>query len=162
MRSTAGRSAGENELFASNGLIWWILGSIFFSKIWGEICIGVPTPNSGRLVPHVYPGDSRPTRQMSRPTHSTAAKPAQFLTRRAMQDCVLVTMIWLETKIHCELRRDTQGFFSACPVILSGYSIITFRVSCRRREMYCGHARLCVSVSVCPRPHAYTIALTRM
>ena len=30
--------------------------------------------------------------------------------------------------------------------------LITFRVSRRRREMYCGHARLCV----CPRPHAYT------
>jgi len=28
---------------------------------------------------------------------------------------------------------------------------ITFRVSRRRREMYCGHARLCV----CPRPHAH-------
>ena len=42
--------------------------------------------------------------------------------------------------------------------------IITFRVGRRRREMYCGHARLCVSVrvSVCPRPHAYTIARTRM
>jgi len=40
--------------------------------------------------------------------------------------------------------------------------IITFRVSRRRREMYCGHARLCVCLSVCPRPHAHTIALTRM
>jgi len=28
--------------------------------------------------------------------------------------------------------------------------VITFRVSRRRREMYCGHARLCVSVCVCP------------
>ena len=37
-------------------------------------------------------------------------------------------------------------------------------VSRRRREMYCGHARLyvCVSVSVCARPDAYTIARTRM
>jgi len=26
--------------------------------------------------------------------------------------------------------------------------IITFRVSCRRREMYSGHARLCVCLSV--------------
>jgi len=45
---------------------------------------------------------------------------------------------------------------------------VTFRVSRRRREMYCGHARLhvcvCVSVcvSVCLRLHAYTIARTRM
>ena len=33
--------------------------------------------------------------------------------------------------------------------------LITFRVSRRRREMYCGHPRLCVCVR--PRPHAYTI-----
>ena len=44
--------------------------------------------------------------------------------------------------------------------------VVTFRVGRRRREMYCGHARLyvclCVCVCVCPRPHAYTIARTRM
>jgi len=40
--------------------------------------------------------------------------------------------------------------------------IITFRVSRRRREMYCVHARLCVCLCVCPRPHAHTIARTRM
>ena len=28
-------------------------------------------------------------------------------------------------------------------------SFVTFRVSRRRREMYCGHARICVCVSVC-------------
>jgi len=33
-----------------------------------------------------------------------------------------------------------------------------FRVSRRRREMYCGHARLCV----CSRPHAHTIARNRL
>jgi len=38
---------------------------------------------------------------------------------------------------------------------------ITFRVT-RRPRMYCGHARLCVSLCVCPRPHAHTIARTRM
>jgi len=27
--------------------------------------------------------------------------------------------------------------------------VITFRVSRRPREMYCGHARLCVCLSVC-------------
>jgi len=27
--------------------------------------------------------------------------------------------------------------------------LITFRVSRRRREMYCGHARLCVCLCVC-------------
>jgi len=36
--------------------------------------------------------------------------------------------------------------------------IITFCMSRRRREMYCGHARL----SVCLQPHAHTIAWTRM
>jgi len=40
--------------------------------------------------------------------------------------------------------------------------LVTFRVSRRRREMYCGHAHLCVCVcvclSVCPRLHAYSIA----
>jgi len=40
-------------------------------------------------------------------------------------------------------------------------AVITFRESRRRREMYCGHARLCVCVcaSVCPRaacPHYCT------
>jgi len=29
------------------------------------------------------------------------------------------------------------------------YAVITFHVSPRRREMYCGHARLCVCVPVC-------------
>ena len=42
------------------------------------------------------------------------------------------------------------------------FLLVTFRVSRRPREMYCGHARLCVCVSVCARPHAYTIARTRM
>jgi len=43
-------------------------------------------------------------------------------------------------------------------------TVATFRVSRRPREMYCGHARLCVClcVCVCPRPHAHTIARTQM
>jgi len=45
---------------------------------------------------------------------------------------------------------------------------LTFRMSRRPREMYCGHARLCVCLcvcvclSLCPRPHTHTIARTRM
>ena len=39
---------------------------------------------------------------------------------------------------------------------------IAFRVSRRRRKMYCGHARLCVCVCVCPPPRAHTTARTRM
>ena len=44
----------------------------------------------------------------------------------------------------------------------SWHNSITFRMSRRRREMYCGHRRLCVRLCVCPRPHAHTIARTRM
>ena len=33
----------------------------------------------------------------------------------------------------------------------SSLCIITFCVSRRRREMYCGHVRLCVCLSVCGR-----------
>jgi len=42
--------------------------------------------------------------------------------------------------------------------------VVTFRVSRRRREMYCGHPRLCVCVclSVCPRPYVHTTSRTRM
>jgi len=42
------------------------------------------------------------------------------------------------------------------------HRLVTFRVSRRRRKMYCGHARLCVCLSVCPRPYAHTTARTRM
>ena len=38
--------------------------------------------------------------------------------------------------------------------------IITFRVSRRQHEMYCGHASVCLCV--CPRPHDHTIARTWM
>ena len=61
--------------------------------------------------------------------------------------------------------KEKQGALSGC---LDGVylvtlhadcgSVITFRVSRRPREMYCGHARLCV----CLRLHAHTIASTRM
>ena len=42
------------------------------------------------------------------------------------------------------------------------YFIITFCASRTRRKMYCGHARLCVCLSVSPRPYAHTTARTRM
>ena len=52
------------------------------------------------------------------------------------------------------------------PISATADLLLHFRVSRRRREMYCGHPRLCVCVSVylyvCTRPHAYTIARTRM
>jgi len=40
--------------------------------------------------------------------------------------------------------------------------LITFRVSRRRREMYIGHARPSVCVSVRPRPYSHTTARTGM
>ena len=40
---------------------------------------------------------------------------------------------------------------SECSVL--ALCLVTFCVSRRRREMYCGHARLCVCLSVCPWPH---------
>jgi len=50
--------------------------------------------------------------------------------------------------------------------IMVRVKLITFRVSRRPREMYCGHSPLCVwlcvCLSVCPRPHAHTIARTRL
>ena len=48
---------------------------------------------------------------------------------------------------------------------VSVFSVITFRVSRRRREMYIGHARMCLTVSVCavcPSPHSHTTARTQM
>jgi len=63
--------------------------------------------------------------------------------------------------------RNGPGHDDSTVNIDTGNAINTFRVSLRRREMYCGHARLCVCVCayvrlpVCPRPHAHTIARTR-
>ena len=54
---------------------------------------------------------------------------------------------------------QTQG--NTC-ILKSSTEFVTFRVSRRRREMYIGHTRLCVYVSVCPSPHSDTIARTRM
>ena len=58
-----------------------------------------------------------------------------------------------------ELR--TLPLFSICLVNFSVmFRVVTFRVSHRRREMYCGHPRLRVCVSVCmsvaARPHYCT------
>ena len=36
------------------------------------------------------------------------------------------------------------------------YTLVTFCVSCRRRKMYCGHARLSVCLSAAVRPHYCT------
>ena len=68
------------------------------------------------------------------------------------------TVVPLLTQVHAQ--REILHQSTAPPTS----AVTTSRVSHRRREMYCGHARLCVRVcvSVCPRPHSHTIARTRM
>jgi len=53
---------------------------------------------------------------------------------------------------------DNDGTTTTIVVVVVIIIIITFRVSRRRREMYCGHARLCVSVclSIAACPHYCT------
>ena len=48
-------------------------------------------------------------------------------------------------------------FEESCQVVF-----ITFCVSRRRRKMYCGHARLCVCLSVCLSVRGHTPTQTRM
>jgi len=45
---------------------------------------------------------------------------------------------------------------------MTGFLLIKFCVSGRQHEIYIGDMRLSVCVSVCLRPHAHTIAQTRM
>ena len=53
-----------------------------------------------------------------------------------------------------------MAFTTVCTTV---QAVITFRVSRRRREMYSGHARLCVCLPVClSLPHSHTTARTRM
>ena len=64
---------------------------------------------------------------------------------------------------HCEFRiyRNKVAFCSwrqkvttiVSTVITTCTWVFTFRVSRRPREMYCGHARLCVCLSVCVSVH---------
>ena len=44
---------------------------------------------------------------------------------------------------------DQDQYFRVIRRNYVGLCVITFRVSRRRREMYCGHARLCVCLCVC-------------
>ena len=72
----------------------------------------------------------------------------------------------LESVMECGLYQQLRICLK-----ISKYVFITFRVSHRRREMYCGHERVCVCVCVClsvclsvrgRMRIAYTIARTRM
>ena len=47
-----------------------------------------------------------------------------------------------------ECRDSTHVTQGARYIVLAVSRLIIFRVSRRRREMYCGHARLCVCLSV--------------
>ena len=47
------------------------------------------------------------------------------------------------------MTRAKEGSHSFTWYFINIISIFTFRVSRRPREMYCGHARLCVCLSVC-------------
>jgi len=58
------------------------------------------------------------------------------------------------------VRASASGEVTYIIVSLISGQVITFRVSRRRCKMYIGHARLCVYLSVCPRPHAYITART--
>jgi len=57
---------------------------------------------------------------------------------------------------HCNTLLDimpkcyhSNNMFTNTTLLDYTVTVITFRVRRRRREMYCGHARLCVCVSVC-------------
>jgi len=69
-----------------------------------------------------------------------------------------------------DLRSSTAVFSCViqgrpCVVIIQSSTqiqLITFCVNRRRRKMYCGHARLCVCLSVRPRPYTHITARTRV
>ena len=71
--------------------------------------------------------------------------PRRCPTRRVFSVCVKVS------NDHRMLPRGACGklFRSTAPQKAKACCLVTFRVSRRRREMYCGHARLCVCLSVC-------------
>jgi len=54
------------------------------------------------------------------------------------------------TSVHRRRRQDRRHHPTNCEPhrTISRTALVTFRVSRRRREMYCGHARLCVCVTV--------------
>ena len=96
--------------------------------------------------------------------HSLTPSPAVYTTSRPPRAWPRQFVYWLQ-RDHEEAQR--QGIELWPPIVglmilcSCCFYLFTFCVSRRRRKMYCGHARLCVCVSVCPRPHAY-IARTRM
>ena len=49
----------------------------------------------------------------------------------------------------CQEVRPVSGVVVKSPQCTPCPTVITFCVSCRRREMYCGHTNVCVSVHLC-------------
>jgi len=62
--------------------------------------------------------------------------------------------------IISETRHGAYKELLICTLLIRPY--ITFRVCRRRRDMYSGHARLCVRLCVCPRAYVHITAQTRM
>jgi len=85
----------------------------------------------------------------------------------------LITINYCANKNSQSSSRQKVGIGNSNVICTAAWSLrsqrrwmITFRVSRKWREMYVGHARLSVSVSVylsvCPSPHARTTTRTRM
>jgi len=81
-----------------------------------------------------------------------------------MKSTAIVTMILSlldELEMVCVIRLR-QWWLSAYACSAVSRTLITFRVRVSRNEMYNGHGRLCVCLSLCPSPHSHTTAPTRM
>jgi len=65
-----------------------------------------------------------------------------------MPPAITTTTRYLFVRFVSDAFDQRNGF--SLDYVTNGWSACSFRVSRRRREMYCGHPRLCVSVSVCP------------
>ena len=84
--------------------------------------------------------DSRARRPQSAPSTSDRCGPTGCHCRRAY-----ITSHWrLTMRCFCAWLQWTHNI-----ALSTSNSIITFRVSRRRREMYSGHARLCVCLCAC-------------
>jgi len=100
--------------------------------------------------------------------------PALFRVSKEHWNQAILTLVYNVLKTFMEMngtlfeeltanyKLEEAKFVVHSVYVLHVLILITFRVSRRRCKMYCGHTRLCVCLSVCPRPHAYTIAWTRM
>jgi len=71
---------------------------------------------------------------------------ANVLKEMLIQQVMSTTSLF----IHCQTEVNISNMlsFTTSEFFFYGFVIITFYVS-RRRKMYCGHARLCLSVCVC-------------